>query len=87
MGDRAKRRLAAIVAADVAGYSRLVGQDEEGTLARLKALRREIVEPGLAAHSGRLGKTIGDGFLMGFASAVDALRARFIEGLRLAGLN
>lgn len=74
MGDRARRRLAAIVAADVAGYSRLVGQDEEDTLARLKALRLNQIEPLLVAHSGRIFKTTGDGFLMEFGSAVDAVR-------------
>jgi adenylate cyclase len=73
-GERARRRLAAIVAADVVGYSRLVGADEEGTLARLKALRREVVDPRLARHSGRIVKTTGDGLLMEFASAVDAVR-------------
>ncbi|MBI3498965.1 MAG: adenylate/guanylate cyclase domain-containing protein [Proteobacteria bacterium] len=72
--ERAKRRLAAIVAADVAGYSRLVGVDEEGTLARLKALRRELIDPKIAEHSGRIVKTTGDGLLLEFASAVDAVR-------------
>ncbi len=55
--DHAKRRLAAIVAADVAGFSRLVGADEEGTLTRLKALRRELIDPRIAEHSGRIVKT------------------------------
>ena len=73
-GDRAKRRLAAIVAADVAGFSRLVGADEEGTLARLKALRRELIDPRIADHSGRIVKTTGDGLLLEFGSAVDAIR-------------
>jgi adenylate cyclase len=73
-GDRAKRRLAAIVAADVAGFSRLVGADEEGTLARLKALRRELIDPRIAEHSGRIVKTTGDGLLLEFGSAVDAVR-------------
>ena len=73
-GDRAKRRLAAIVAADVAGFSRLVGEDEEGTLARLKALRRELVDPKIAEYSGRVVKTTGDGLLLEFGSAVDAIR-------------
>ncbi len=63
-GDRAKRRLAAIVAADVAGFSRLVGADEEGTLTRLKALRRELIDPRIAEHSGRIVKTTGDGLLL-----------------------
>ena len=68
------RRLAAILAADVAGYSRLMGADEEGTLERLKALRRELVEPKIAEHRGRIVKTTGDGLLVEFASVVDAVR-------------
>src|SRR5215467_3905383 len=71
---RVERRLAAILAADVAGYSRLMGADEEGTLERLKALRRELVDPKIAEHHGRLVKTTGDGLLVEFASVVDALR-------------
>src|SRR5271166_3439863 len=71
---RVERRLAAILAADVAGYSRLMGADEEGTLERLKALRRELVDPKIAAHRGRIVKTTGDGLLVEFASVVDALR-------------
>ena len=68
------RRLAAILAADVAGYSRLMGADEEGTLERLKALRRELVDPKIAEHHGRIVKTTGDGLLVEFASVVDAVR-------------
>jgi adenylate cyclase len=68
------RRLAAILAADVAGYSRLMGADEEGTLERLKALRRELIDPKIAEHHGRLVKTTGDGMLVEFASVVDAVR-------------
>ena len=68
------RRLAAILAADVAGYSRLMGADEEGTLERLKALRRELVDPKIAEHHGRIVKTTGDGLLIEFASVVDAVR-------------
>jgi adenylate cyclase len=68
------RRLAAILAADVAGYSRLMGADEEGTLERLKALRRELVDPKVAEHHGRIVKTTGDGLLVEFASVVDAVR-------------
>src|SRR6201998_3391845 len=67
------RRLAAILAADVAGYSRLMGADEEGTLERLKALRRELVDPTIAEHHGRIVKTTGDGMLVEFASVVDAV--------------
>jgi adenylate cyclase len=70
----ATRRLAAILAADVAGYSRLMGADEEGTLERLKALRHELVDPKIAGHHGRLVKTSGDGLLIEFSSVVDALR-------------
>ena len=70
----AVRRLAAILAADVTGYSRLMGADEEGTLERLKALRREITDPKIAEHNGRIVKTTGDGLLIEFASVVDAVR-------------
>src|SRR3989440_2923885 len=72
--ERVERRLAAILAADVAGYSRLMGADEEGTLERLKALRRELVDPKIAEHHGRIVKTTGDGMLVEFASVVDAVR-------------
>src|SRR5271156_3507921 len=68
------RRLAAIVAADVAGYSRLMGADEEGTLERLKALRRELLDPKIAEHHGRIVKATGDGLLVEFPSVVDAVR-------------
>ena len=68
------RRLAAILAADVAGYSRLIGADEGGTLDRLRALRRELLDPKIAEHRGRLVKTTGDGLLVEFGSVVDALR-------------
>jgi adenylate cyclase len=66
--------LAAILAADVAGYSRLMGADEEGTLARLKALRRELADPKIKEHRGRIVKTTGDGLLIEFVSVVDAVR-------------
>jgi adenylate cyclase len=69
----ATRRLAAILAADVAGYSRLVGSDEQGTLGRLRAIRAELLDPSIAAHNGRMVKTTGDGFLVEFTSTVDAL--------------
>jgi adenylate cyclase len=71
---RVERRLAAILAADVAGYSRLMGVDEEGTLAALKTCRRAIIDPKIAEHRGRIVKTTGDGALVEFASAVDAVR-------------
>src|SRR5258707_7280886 len=69
-----ERRLAAILAADVAGYSRLIEADEEGTLSRLKALRAELIDPKIAGHHGRIVKTTGDGLLIEFASVIDALR-------------
>jgi TolB-like protein/class 3 adenylate cyclase len=69
-----ERRLAAVLAADVAGYSRLMGIDEEGTLDRLKAVRKALVDPTIAGHRGRIVKTTGDGMLVEFASAVDAIR-------------
>jgi adenylate cyclase len=70
----AVRRLAAILAADVAGYSRLMGADEEGTHERLKAHRRELIEPKISEHSGRIVKTTGDGLLVEFPSVLDAVR-------------
>jgi adenylate cyclase len=72
--QRAERQLVAVVAADIAGYSRLMGADEEGTLARLKACRRDLIGPGVARHRGRLVKTTGDGLLIEFASPVEAVR-------------
>jgi adenylate cyclase len=69
-----ERRLAAILAADVVGYSRLMGIDEEGTLARLKAHRREFIDPKISEHRGRIVKTTGDGMLIEFTSVVDAAR-------------
>jgi TolB-like protein len=72
-GERVERRLAAILAADVAGYSRLMGRDEAGTLARLKALRRESIDPEIAEHKGRVVKTTGDGLLVEFPSVVEAV--------------
>ena len=68
------RRLAAVLAADVAGYSRLMGDDEEGTLAALKAIRRELSDPKIKEHRGRIVKTTGDGVLVEFSSVVDAVR-------------
>ena len=72
--DRVERRLAAILAADVAGYSRLMGVNEEGTLADLKGHRRAVIDPNITEHRGRIVKTTGDGFLVEFASVVDAVR-------------
>ena len=82
-----ERRLAAVLALDVAGYSRLMGADEEGTLARLKALRKTLVDPAIAAHRGRIVKTTGDGLLAEFASAVDAARSAIEVQRGMAGRN
>jgi TolB-like protein/class 3 adenylate cyclase len=79
-----ERRLAAVLAADVAGYSRLMGLDEEGTLARLKAARKTLVDPTIATHRGRIVKTTGDGMLVEFASAVDAVRCAIEVQHRMA---
>ena len=73
--ERIERKLAAIVAADVAGYSRLMAADEEGTLARLKAHREVLIDRKIAEHGGRIIKTTGDGMLVEFASVVDAVRS------------
>jgi adenylate cyclase len=72
--ERIERRLAAILAVDVAGYSRLMGEDEEGTLAAMRAVRRELGDPKIREHRGRIVKTTGDGLLVEFASVVDAVR-------------
>ena len=71
--ERVQRRLAAILAADVVGYSRLMELDEAGTLARLKLLRHELIDPRIAEDGGRIVKTMGDGVLVEFVSAVDAV--------------
>ena len=70
----ATRRLAAILAADVAGYSRLIGEDEGGTLQAFKAIKAELIDPKIAEHHGRIVKNTGDGLLVEFASVVDAVR-------------
>jgi adenylate cyclase len=85
--NRAERRLAAILAADVAGYSRLIGADEEGTLDRLRWIRAELIDPTITAHRGRLVKTTGDGLLVEFASVVDALRCATEVQQAMAGRN
>ena len=72
--DRVDRRLAAIFAADIAGYSRLMGADEEGTLRQLKEHRKELVDPKITEHRGRIVKTTGDGMLVEFVSVVDTVR-------------
>jgi adenylate cyclase len=84
---RVERRLAAILAADVAGYSRLIGADESGTLERLRALRRELLDPKIAEHRGRLVKTTGDGLLVEFGSVVDALRCAVEVQREMIGRN
>src|SRR6266511_5258069 len=71
--ERTSRRLAAILAGDIAGYSRLMGVDEEGTLRQLKLHRKQLADPKIAEHRGRIVKTTGDGILVEFASAVDAV--------------
>jgi len=73
--SRTERRLAAILAADIAGYSRLMGADEEGTLRQLKAHRKELIDPKITEYRGRIVKTTGDGMLVEFVSVV-ALRRR-----------
>src|SRR5476651_2012674 len=72
-GERVERRLTAILAADVAGYSRLMGLDETGTLARLQGHRRELIDPKITEHKGRIVKTTGDGILIEFPSVVEAV--------------
>jgi adenylate cyclase len=85
--ERVVRRLAAILAADVAGYSRLMGTDEEGTLAALKTCRRELLDPKIAEHQGRIVKTTGDGALVEFASVVDAVRCALDVQRAMAARN
>ena len=81
------RRLAVILAADVAGYSRLIGADEEGTLASLKAVRVEVIDPAVAPQNGRIVKTTGDGLLVEFVSTIDALRCAGAVQARMAERN
>ena len=85
--DRVERRLTAVLAADVAGYSRLMGADEEGTLAALKTLRREVVDPKIREHRGRIVNTTGDGLLSEFASVVDAVRCAIEVQREMAARN
>ena len=77
-GERVERRLTAILASDIAGYSRLIGLDEEGTIARLRSLRGEVIDPAIAAYHGRVVKTTGDGLLVEFRSVVEAVRCAVI---------
>ncbi len=85
--DNIKRRLAAILAADVAGYSRLMGVDEVGVLRSLKAHRRELIDPTIVRHDGRIVKTTGDGMLVEFASVIDAVSAAVEIQRRMVGRN
>src|SRR5215470_7394412 len=85
--DRVERRLTAVLAADVAGYSRLMGADEEGTLAALKTLGREVVDPKIKQHRGRIVNTTGDGLLSEFASVVDAVRCAVDMQREMAARN
>jgi class 3 adenylate cyclase len=85
--ERVKRRLTAILAADVAGYSRLMAADEEGTLAALKTLRREVTDPKIKEHRGRVVNTTGDGLLSEFASVVDAVRCSVEVQREIAARN
>jgi class 3 adenylate cyclase/CDGSH-type Zn-finger protein len=86
-GERVERRLAAVLSADVAGYSRLMGADEVGTLEALKAHRRELVDPAIAEHKGRIVKTTGDGMLVEFASVVDAVTCAVVVQEKMAERN
>ncbi len=86
-GAASPRRLATILAADIAGYSRLVGLDEEGTLARVKRLRVDLVDPTVADHNGRIVKWMGDGFLAEFSSPVEAVRCAVVVQQSIAGRN
>src|SRR5579862_3027781 len=81
------RRLAAIVAGDIAGYSRLMELDEEGTHTRVKRIERELVEPTIAEHHGKLVKTTGDGFIAMFDSPVEAVRCSIVIQQNLVGRN
>jgi adenylate cyclase len=85
--ERVERRLAAVLAADVAGYSRLVGRDEERTVAQLKAFRKTLVDPAVTSHRGRIVKNTGDGMLAEFASVVDAARCAVVIQQEMASQN
>jgi TolB-like protein len=85
--ERVERRLTAVLAADVAGYSRLMGADEEGTLTQLKAHRQALVDPKITEHRGRIVKTTGDGMLVEFASVVDAVRCAVEVQREMVGRN
>jgi adenylate cyclase len=74
MSEETERRLAAIVSADVVGYSRLIGADETGTLAAMRSHRKDLIDPLIAKHGGRIVKTMGDGLLLEFPSVVNAVK-------------
>jgi adenylate cyclase len=86
-GERVERRLAAVLAADVAGYSGLMGRDEQGTLTQLKRLQKTLVDPTIASDGGRIVKTAGDGMLVEFASAVDAVTCAMTVQANMAEHN
>src|SRR6476660_5489520 len=83
----APRRLAAIIAGDIAGYSRLMQQDEEGTHARVRRIQRDLIEPSILEHHGRLVKTTGDGFIATFDSPVEAVRCGIVIQQSMLGRN
>src|SRR5262249_18942578 len=85
--QRVERRLSAILAADVAGYSRLMERDEAGTLARLRTLRRDLIDPKIVEHGGRIVKTTGDGLLIGFPSVVEAVACAIAVQRKRAARN
>ncbi len=87
MSEGTRRRLAAIVSADVVGYSRLIGADEASTLAALRAHRSELIDPLIAEHGGRIVKTMGDGLLLEFPSVVGAVNCSIAVQLGMAGRN
>ena len=85
--ERAQRRLAAVLAADLVGYSRLMEQDEAGTFERLRAYRKELIEPEVAQHQGRVFKLMGDGLLAEFASVVEAVECAAVVQRAMAERN
>ena len=89
MSDHTERRLAAIVSADVVGYSRLMGRDDAGTLAALRDHRTQLFDPAIAEHGGRIVKTMGDGLLLEFTSVIDATRCAIAvqEGMTVRNGN
>src|ERR1700676_2096288 len=86
-GSAMPRRLAAIVAGDIAGYSRLMELDEEGTHGRVKRIQRDLIEPSITEHYGRLVKTTGDGFIAIFDSTVEAVRCSIVIQQKMYGRN